>query len=192
MENSKKRLVGTHSLQDVLSNNIAVIFEDCQVPQENLIGDLGQGFKIAMSGLNGGRVNIASCSLGGAQAALEEAINYTTVRKQFGKTLAENQTVQFKLAEMAIKLNSSRLFVRQAATLLDEKSPNASVVCAMAKVHATDECFDICNSALQLHGGYGYLKDYRVQQYVRDLRVHQILEGTNEIMKLIISRSLLE
>ncbi|KAJ3217063.1 Isobutyryl-CoA dehydrogenase, mitochondrial [Clydaea vesicula] len=170
----------------------AVIFEECAVPVTNLIGKEGQGFSIAMKGLNGGRINIASCSLGGAQGAIEAAVEHVNSREQFGSTLASNQSIQFKLAEMAIKLNSSRLFVRNAAQLLDQNSHDAAVHCAMAKVHATDSCFEVCNDALQLHGGYGYLKDYKVQQYMRDLRVHQILEGTNEIMKLIVSREILK
>eukprot|EP00842_Homolaphlyctis_polyrhiza_P007046 jgi/Hompol1/930/HPOL_005470-RA len=170
----------------------AVILEDCAVPVENLIGKEGQGFSIAMKGLNGGRINIASCSLGGAHAALEAAVEHVSVRKQFGAPLANNQSVQFKLAEMATSLNSSRLMVRQAARLLDAGSPSAPAWCAMAKVHATDNCFDLANEALQLHGGYGYLKDYKVQQFVRDLRVHQILEGTNQIMRHVVSRELLK
>ncbi|KAI9209174.1 acyl-coenzyme A dehydrogenase family, member 8 [Polychytrium aggregatum] len=171
----------------------AVIFEDCAVPAENMIGKEGQGFAIAMQGLNGGSlVSSASCSLGGAQGAIEAALEHVTVRKQFGSALSTFQNVQFKLAEMAIALNSSRLMVRNAASMLDAKAPDAAAHCAMAKVHATDECFNVCNTALQLHGGYGYLKDYRVQQYTRDLRVHQILEGTNEVMRMIVSRELLK
>jgi alkylation response protein AidB-like acyl-CoA dehydrogenase len=168
-----------------------VILEDCQVPRENILGGKGEGFKIAMRGLVGGRINIASCSLGAAQACLEQSVTYTTDRKQFGGRLADQQNVQFKLAEMATDLVSSRLLVRQAAKMLDLGSPHATVYSAMAKKFATDHCFDVCNTALQLHGGYGYLKDYPIEQYVRDIRVHQILEGTNEIMQLIISRNLL-
>ncbi|KAI9140464.1 acyl-CoA dehydrogenase/oxidase [Paraphysoderma sedebokerense] len=170
----------------------AVIFEDCKVPITNLIGEEGQGFKIAMKGLDGGRINIASCSLGGAQAALESALDHVKVRKQFGTTLSTFQNTQFKLSEMAADLNASRLMVRNAAKLLDEKSQLATASCAMAKMFATEKCFDITNQALQLHGGYGYLKDYTVQQYLRDLRVHTILEGTNEIMRMIVSRELLK
>jgi len=170
----------------------AVIFEDCKVPVSNRIGDEGQGFSIAMHGLNGGRINIASCSLGAAQASIEHAIEHAKVRTQFGRPLADNQHIQFKLADMATALMQSRLIVRQAANALDVKSPEASTLCSMAKLSATDQCFQICNDALQIHGGYGYLKDYAVQQYMRDCRVHQILEGTNEIMRLIISRNLLQ
>ncbi|KAI8055125.1 mitochondrial isobutyryl-CoA dehydrogenase [Syncephalis plumigaleata] len=168
----------------------AVIMEDCQVPIKNLLGAEGQGFQFAMKGLDGGRINIASCSLGAAQASLEAALEHTTVRKQFNTTLNQFQYNQFKMAEMATNLNASRLMVREAARLLDEKSASATSNCAMAKLFATDQCFDICNQALQLHGGYGYLKDYRVQQWMRDSRVHQILEGTNEIMRLIVAREL--
>ncbi|KAH9275007.1 hypothetical protein BASA83_002720 [Batrachochytrium salamandrivorans] len=170
----------------------AVILEDCAVPAKNLIGQEGQGFGIAMRGLNGGRINIASCSLGGAQASLETTIDYVGVREQFGKPLSANQSVQFKLAEMATSLQTSRLIVREAARQLDTNSPTASAWCAMAKLHATDKCFKVADDALQLHGGYGYLKSYKVQQYVRDLRVHQILEGTNEVMRLVISREILK
>lgn len=170
----------------------AVIFEDCRVPVGNRLGQEGEGFKIAMSGLNGGRINIASCSLGGAQAAFDEALQHTKIRKQFGQPLIANQALQFKLSDMATQLTASRLMVRQAARMLDQGSDKAHVYCAMAKQFATDQCFNICNDALQLHGGYGYLKDYKVQQYLRDLRVHQILEGTNEVMRLLISRDLMQ
>ncbi|KAJ1973740.1 Isobutyryl-CoA dehydrogenase, mitochondrial [Dimargaris xerosporica] len=170
----------------------AVILEDCQVPEENLLGSLGQGFVIAMKGLDGGRINIASCSLGAAQASLEATLDYAKVRKQFQKPIAAFQNTQFKFADMIADLNASRLLVRQAAGLLDEQSPQATSFCAMAKAFATDKCFNICNTSLQLHGGYGYLKDYKVQQYVRDSRVHQILEGTNEVMRMIVSRAALK
>lgn len=169
----------------------AVILEDCKVPQTNLLGNEGQGFTIAMKGLNGGRINIASCSLGAAQASVELARDHLSVRKQFGQPLIEFQHNQFKLAEMATDLTASRLMVRNAATALDNESPQAVQMCAMAKLFATDNCFKIVNQALQMHGGYGFLKDYAVQQYLRDIRVHQILEGTNEVMKIIISRSLM-
>ncbi|XP_061734066.1 isobutyryl-CoA dehydrogenase, mitochondrial isoform X1 [Nerophis ophidion] len=169
----------------------AVIFEDCAVPVSNRLGEEGEGFIIAMKGLNGGRINIASCSLGAAHASVQLARNHLLVRKQFGETLSNNQFLQFKLAEMATKLVASRLLVREAAVALQEGRPDAVALCSMAKLFATDECFDICNQALQMHGGYGYLKDYAVQQFVRDIRVHQILEGTNEVMRMIISRSLL-
>ncbi|XP_069004449.1 isobutyryl-CoA dehydrogenase, mitochondrial [Embiotoca jacksoni] len=169
----------------------AVIFEDCAVPVSNRLGEEGQGFNIAMKGLNGGRINIASCSLGAAHACVQLARDHLLVRKQFGETLSNNQFLQFKLAEMATKLVASRLLVREAATALQGKRADAVSLCSMAKLFATDECFDICNQALQMHGGYGYLKDYAVQQFVRDIRVHQILEGTNEVMRMIISRNLL-
>ncbi|XP_061237661.1 isobutyryl-CoA dehydrogenase, mitochondrial [Bos javanicus] len=170
----------------------AVIFEDCAVPVANRIGDEGQGFLIAMKGLNGGRINVASCSLGAAHASIVLARDYLKVRKQFGEPLANSQYLQFQLAEMAARLVASRLMIRTAATALQEEREDAIVLCSMAKLFATDECFAICNQALQMHGGYGYLKDYAVQQYVRDSRVHQILEGSNEVMRMLISRSLLQ
>ncbi|KAK7171679.1 hypothetical protein R3I93_004090 [Phoxinus phoxinus] len=169
----------------------AVIFEDCAVPVTNRLGAEGEGFSIAMKGLNGGRINIASCSLGAAHASVLLARDHMCVRKQFGETLSNSQFLQFKLAEMATKLVASRLLVRHAALALQDGRPDAVSLCSMAKLFATDECFSICNQALQIHGGYGYLKDYAVQQYVRDIRVHQILEGTNEVMRMIIARSLL-
>ncbi|XP_051520781.1 isobutyryl-CoA dehydrogenase, mitochondrial isoform X2 [Myxocyprinus asiaticus] len=169
----------------------AVMFEDCAVPVANRLGAEGEGFNIAMKGLNGGRINIASCSLGAAHASVVLARDHLCVRKQFGETLSKNQYLQFKLAEMATKLVASRLLVRQAALALQESRPDAVALCSMAKLFVTDESFSICNQALQMHGGYGYLKDYAVQQYVRDIRVHQILEGTNEVMRMIIARSLL-
>ncbi|XP_078282820.1 isobutyryl-CoA dehydrogenase, mitochondrial isoform X3 [Rhinoraja longicauda] len=168
----------------------AVIFEDCAVPISNLIGREGDGFSIAMNGLNGGRINIASCSLGAAYASILLARDHLKVRKQFGETLANSQYLQFKLAEMATGLVASRLMVRNAAAALQEARQDAVALCAMAKLFATDECFTICNQALQMHGGYGYLKDYAVQQFMRDIRVHQILEGTNEVMRMLISRNL--
>ncbi|KAI8873387.1 cog1960: acyl-CoA dehydrogenase [Ramicandelaber brevisporus] len=181
----------------------AVIMDNCIVPKENLLGGEGNGFKIAMKGLDGGRINIASSSLGAAQAATEASMEYTSVREQFNQPINAFQHTQFKLADMAIGLTSSRLIVRHAAALLDglngrgqfaDQSPVPGLVtsaCAMAKVHATDSCFKICDDAIQLHGGYGYLKS-NVQQYFRDARVHQILEGTNEIMRVIVSRELLK
>ncbi|XP_021355319.1 isobutyryl-CoA dehydrogenase, mitochondrial-like [Mizuhopecten yessoensis] len=168
-----------------------VMFEDCVVPVENVVGQLGDGFKIAMRGLNGGRINVASCSLGAAQSSIELCREYLKVRKQFGKTLDNFQYLQFRLAEMATKLVVSRNMVRTAARALDENWPERVILCSMAKLFATDECSKICNDAIQLHGGYGYLKDYPVQQYMRDTRVHEILEGTNEVMRLLISRDLL-
>ncbi|RKP14036.1 butyryl-CoA dehydrogenase [Piptocephalis cylindrospora] len=169
----------------------AVIMEDCRIPAANLLGGEGQGFKIAMMGLDGGRINIGACSLGAAQATLETTLDYTSDRQQFGKAISSFQNTQFTMADMAIALNSSRLMVREAARLMDASSPLATTYCAMAKVQATEACYQICDQGLQLHGGYGYLKDYKVQQYLRDSRVHRILEGTNEIMRLITSRSLL-
>jgi len=168
-----------------------VIFEDCRVPKANLVGAEGDGFKIAMAGLDGGRINIGACSLGAATACLEAARDHVVTRKQFGKALAEFQATQFKLADMATELSAARLMIRQAAARLDAKHPEATMACAMAKRFATDVGFAVCNEALQLHGGYGYLKDYPIERYLRDARVHQILEGTNEIMRVIISRRLL-
>lgn len=182
----KERKVGWNS-----QPTRAVIFEDCAVPVSNLLGKEGQGFNIAMKGLNGGRINIASCSLGAAHASLLLARDHLLVRKQFGETLSNNQYLQFRLAEMATRLVASRLLVREAAKALQEGRSDAVSLCSMAKLFVTDECFSICNQALQMYGGYGYLKDYPVQQFVRDIRVHQILEGTNEVMRMIISRNLL-
>jgi alkylation response protein AidB-like acyl-CoA dehydrogenase len=170
----------------------AVIFEDCRVPVANRLGEEGAGFKIAMMGLDGGRINIGACSLGGARACLEASRAHLLERKQFGKRLADFQALQFRLADMATDLEASRLMIHCAAAALDRKAPDATLRCAMAKRFATDACFRICDEALQLHGGYGYIKDYPIERYLRDLRVHRILEGTNEIMRLIIARRLLE
>ncbi|KAM9033226.1 isobutyryl-CoA dehydrogenase, mitochondrial [Sarcophilus harrisii] len=170
----------------------AVILEDCAVPVANRIGNEGQGFLIAMKGLNGGRINVASCSLGAAHASIMLARDHLSVRKQFGEPLANNQYLQFKLADMATRLVASRLMIRSAAVALQEEREDAVAFCSMAKLFTTDECFAICNQALQMHGGYGYLKDYAVQQYMRDSRVHQILEGSNEVMRMLISRNLLQ
>tara|TARA_E500000081_G_scaffold42538_1_gene46082 strand:- start:1491 stop:2630 length:1140 start_codon:yes stop_codon:yes gene_type:complete len=167
-----------------------VNFDNCEIPIDNLVGNEGDGFKIAMKGLDGGRVNIAACSLGGARAALEASLNYAADRKQFGKTLDKFQVTQFKLADMATELEASRLMVLRAACALDSHDKQVTKLCAMAKRYATDVCSEICNMALQIHGGYGYLKDFPLERLVRDLRVHQILEGTNEIMRVIISRYL--
>ncbi|USG60107.1 acyl-CoA dehydrogenase family protein [Sneathiella marina] len=167
-----------------------VQFDDCRVPVENLVGAEGEGFKIAMQGLDGGRLNIGACSIGAARACLESAQNYTAERKQFGKPVGEFQAVQFKLADMATELEAARLMIRQAAAKLDAKDPEATLYCAMAKRYATDAGFDICNDALQLHGGYGFLRDFPMERFVRDTRVHQILEGTNEIMRVVIARKL--
>ncbi len=167
-----------------------VIFEDCRVPVANRIGAEGEGFRIAMSGLDGGRINIGACSVGTARAALEEAKAYSRDRKQFGKPISEFQASQFKLADMATELEASRLMIRSAADALDKKQPRATMLCAMAKRFASDMGFKIANDALQLHGGYGYLKDFPAERHVRDLRVHQILEGTNEIMRVIVAREM--
>lgn len=170
----------------------AVIFEDCRVPVSNLIGAEGDGFKIAMKGLDGGRLNIGACSIGTAQTALDAAMAYAKDRNQFGKTIASFQATQFKLADMETELEAARLLLRQAATKLDQKTHDATKHCAMAKRLATDTGFNVVNQALQIHGGYGYLKDYQMERHLRDVRVHQILEGTNEIMRVIISREMLK
>jgi alkylation response protein AidB-like acyl-CoA dehydrogenase len=167
-----------------------VIFEDCRVPVANRIGAEGEGFRIAMMGLDGGRINIGACSLGTARAALEQAQRYVTERKQFGQALSDFQTTQFKLADMATDLEASRLMIWNAAAALDRRDPRATMLCAMAKRFASDNASKIANDALQLHGGYGYLKDFPLERHVRDLRVHQILEGTNEIMRVIIAREM--
>ena len=168
-----------------------VIFEDCKIPATNLVGSEGEGFKFAMSGLDGGRINIGACSLGGALKALDVTLEYCKDRKQFGESISNFQNTQFMLADMATNLEASRMMIYRAAHMLDNKSSNTSQACAMAKRFATDTCSKIADDALQLHGGYGYLKDYPIEQIVRDLRVHQILEGTNQIMRVIVSRSLL-
>jgi len=164
--------------------------DDCRVPVANRIGQEGEGFRFAMMGLDGGRLNIASCSLGGAQFALDTAKAYMESRSQFGRQLKEFQALQFKLADMATELEAARLMVRNAAHALDNRHPEATKLCAMAKRFATDAGFQVANDALQLHGGYGYLQDYPLERIVRDLRVHQILEGTNEIMRVIIAREI--
>jgi alkylation response protein AidB-like acyl-CoA dehydrogenase len=169
-----------------------ITFENVRVPVANRLGAEGEGFKIAMRGLDGGRINIATCSLGAAQAALNAAQSYMLERKQFGKPLASFQALQFKLADMATKLVAARQMVRLAAFKLDENDPDKTTYCAMAKQMATDIGFEVCNEALQLHGGYGYIREYPLERLMRDARVHQILEGTNEIMRVIISRRLLE
>jgi alkylation response protein AidB-like acyl-CoA dehydrogenase len=169
-----------------------ITFEGVRIPAANRIGPEGQGFVYAMKGLDGGRINIASCSLGAAQAALEQSLRYVEERKQFGKPLSDFQSLQFKLADMLTDLTASRQMVRLAAHKLDHGHSEASLYCAMAKRFATDHCFNLCNEALQLHGGYGYLNDYPLERWVRDSRVHQILEGTNEIMRVIIARRLLD
>jgi alkylation response protein AidB-like acyl-CoA dehydrogenase len=167
-----------------------VMFDNVKVPVGNRLGSEGLGFKMAMAGLDGGRLSIAACSLGAAQASFEIALAYTKERKQFGKSISDYQATQFRLADMAAHIHSSRLVLRQAAQLLDDQSPLATVHCAMAKKLVTDMGSQVCNEALQLLGGYGYLKDYHIERYVRDVRVHQILEGTNEVMRMIIGRGL--
>lgn len=169
-----------------------ITFEDVRVPRANRLGEEGEGFKIAMRGLDGGRINIATCSLGAAQAALNAAQAYMLERKQFGKTLSSFQALQFKLADMATKLVAARQMVRLAAFKLDQNDPDKTTYCAMAKQLATDLGFEVCNEALQLHGGYGYIREYPLERLLRDARVHQILEGTNEIMRVIIARRMLE
>jgi alkylation response protein AidB-like acyl-CoA dehydrogenase len=169
-----------------------VAFDNCKVPVDNRIGPEGEGFKYAMKGLDGGRLNIAACALGGAQDALDRALAYTKERKQFGKRIADFQNTQFVLADMETELSASRALLHQAAQKLDAKTPDATKFCAMAKRFVTDTAFKVADQALQLHGGYGYLADYEVERIVRDLRVHRILEGTNEIMRVIISREMLK
>jgi alkylation response protein AidB-like acyl-CoA dehydrogenase len=168
-----------------------VLFDDVRIPAENRIGEEGEGFRFAMMGLDGGRVNIAACSLGGATLALKTATEYLATRQQFGRPLSDFQALQFRLADMATELEAGRLMVYRAAGAMDAGDPSATKYCAMAKRFATDAGFAVANQALQLHGGYGYLRDYPLERIVRDLRVHQILEGTNEIMRVIISRELL-
>ena len=167
-----------------------VNFDNVRVPAANRIGQEGEGFRFAMMGLDGGRLNIASCSLGGAAFALDTAKAYMETRNQFGRPLKDFQALQFKIADMATELEAARLMVRNAAAALDNRDPQATKLCAMAKRFATDACFGVANDALQLHGGYGFLQDYPMERIVRDLRVHQILEGTNEIMRVIIGREM--
>ncbi len=183
----QEKKLGWHSQPTCMVN-----FEDCRVPAENLLGAEGDGFKIAMKGLDGGRLNIGACSLGAAQACLELSVQYMSERKQFGKRLSDFQALQFRIADMATELESARLLLHKAAAKVDGKAHDASHFAAMAKRLATDVGFTVVNEALQLHGGYGYVQDYPVERFLRDVRVHQILEGTNEIMRLIISRNILE
>ncbi|MGH7098981.1 MAG: acyl-CoA dehydrogenase family protein [Stellaceae bacterium] len=182
----KEKKLGWHSQPTAM-----VIFEDCLVPAANRLSAEGDGFKIAMMGLDGGRLNIAACSLGGARACLEAARAHLLERRQFGRPLAEFQALQFKIADMATGLDAARLLLWRAAASLDKGDPQATMHCAMAKRFATDTGFHVANEALQLFGGYGYLRDYPIERHLRDLRVHQILEGTNEIMRVIIARRLL-
>jgi alkylation response protein AidB-like acyl-CoA dehydrogenase len=184
---AQEKKLGWHSQPTAM-----VMFEDCTVPLGNRIGAEGEGFKIAMQGLDGGRINIAACALGAARACFERARDHLLERRQFGRRLAEFQALQFRLADMATELEAARLMVYRAAAALDRKAPDATVACAMAKRFATDVAFEVCNDALQLHGGYGYIKEYAIERFLRDVRVHQILEGTNEIMRLIIARRLLD
>jgi alkylation response protein AidB-like acyl-CoA dehydrogenase len=170
----------------------AVQFDDCRIPAENLLGEEGEGFAYAMAGLDGGRLNIAACSLGAAQTALDKALHYMGERQAFGQTLDQFQGLQFKLADMETELQAARVLLRQAASKLDNDAEDATKFCAMAKRFVTDTAFKVANDALQLHGGYGYLADYGIEKIVRDLRVHQILEGTNEIMRVIIARAMLK
>ena len=168
-----------------------VILDEVRVPASAVLGEVGAGFRIAMKGLNGGRVNIAACSIGGAQWALDRAVRYVHERFTFGEALVERQTVVFALADMATQLQAARALVQGAARAIDEGAPDVAVQCAMAKRFATDAGFEVANQALQLHGGYGYLQEYGIEKVVRDLRVHQILEGTNEIMRVVIGRGVL-
>ena len=168
-----------------------VSLTDVKVSKENLVGEEGNGFKIAMQGLDGGRINIATCSIGTAQSALEEAQKYMNQREQFGKKISEFQTMQFKIADMVTELIAARTMTRLAASKVDKKDSEATIYSAMAKRFATDVGFNVCNEALQIFGGYGYIQEYPLERYVRDVRVHQILEGTNEIMKMIIGRRMI-
>jgi alkylation response protein AidB-like acyl-CoA dehydrogenase len=183
----QEKKLGWHSQPTAMVN-----FEDCAVPLRNRLGAEGEGFTIAMRGLDGGRVNIAACALGAARACFDKARAHLQERRQFGRRLAAFQALQFKLADMATELEAARLMVYRAAALLDRGAPDATMACAMAKRFATDAAFRVCNDALQLHGGYGYIEDYEIERYLRDVRVHQILEGTNEIMRVIIARRLLD
>ncbi len=169
----------------------AVIFDNARIPVANRLGEEGTGFKIAMSGLDGGRLNIGACSLGGAQSALMKALSYAGERKAFGKKLNEMQALQFKLADMATDLEAARIFLYSAASAYDRQDPETTMRCAMAKRIATETGSAVANAALQIHGGYGYLQDYGIEKIVRDLRVHEILEGTTEIMKMIVSRQII-
>lgn len=168
-----------------------VLFDDVRIPASQRVGTEGHGFRFAMAGLDGGRLNIAACSLGGAQKALDKALAYAKERSQFGRAIADFQAIQFKLADMETELQAARVMLYEAAARLDAKDPEATRWCAMAKRFVTDTGFKVANEALQIHGGYGYLQEYGVEQIVRDLRVHQILEGTNEIMRVIVSRDML-
>lgn len=184
---AQERKMGWHSQPTAI-----VTFEDCRIPVSNRVGDEGEGFRFAMMGLDGGRLNIAACSLGTANGALKAALDYTNERQAFGKRLNQQQALQFKLADMATELEAARIMLYQAAWKLDHKTPDATRHCAMAKRFVTDTGFNVVNDALQMHGGYGYLKDYPLERNLRDVRVHQILEGANEIMRVIVARDMLK
>ncbi len=183
---AQEKKMGWHSQPTAM-----VLFDNARVPAENLIGGEGNGFRIAMAGLDGGRLNIGACSLGAAAQSLDLAIAYMKERKQFGRPLADFQALQFRIADMATELEAARLLLWKAAQAVSDHAPDATRLAAMAKRMATDAGFEVVNQALQLHGGYGYLRDFPLERYLRDLRVHQILEGTNEIMRVIVARSLL-
>jgi alkylation response protein AidB-like acyl-CoA dehydrogenase len=183
---AQEKKLGWHSQPTAM-----VLLEECRVPVADRVGAEGQGFKIAMQGLDGGRLNIAACSLGGAQYCLDRTLGYIKERKQFGTRLADFQALGFRVADYATELEAARLMLYRAATAVDRREPPATRLAAMAKRFATDVGFDIVNGCLQLHGGYGYLRDHPIERVLRDLRVHQILEGTNEVMRLIISRDML-
>jgi len=184
---AQEKKLGWHSQPTAM-----VIFDDCRVPFAHRIGRESEGFKIAMQGLDGGRINIAACALGAARACYERTRAHLLERRQFGRRLADFQALQFRLADMATELEAARLMVYRAAHALDRNAADATTACAMAKRFATDIAFTVCNDALQLHGGYGYIKEYAIERFLRDVRVHQILEGTNEIMRLIVARRLLD
>ena len=183
---AKEKKLGWHSQPTAI-----VMFDQCRVPVANRIGAEGEGFRIAMSGLDGGRLNIAACSIGGAQFCLERTVDYMRERKQFGQRLADFQALRFRLADYATELEAARLMVRRAAAAVTSREPGGTRLAAMAKRFATDVGFEVVNGCLQLHGGYGYLRDHPIERVLRDVRVHQILEGTNEVMRLIVSRDLL-
>jgi len=183
---AKEKKLGWHSQPTAM-----VILEGCRIPVANRIGAEGQGFKIAMRALDGGRLNIAACSLGGAQFCLDRTVTYMKERKQFGTRLADFQALGFRIADYATAIEAARLMLHRAAAALDLGDPNATRLAAMAKRLATDTGFDVVNGCLQLHGGYGYLRDHPIERVLRDLRVHQILEGTNEVMRVIVSRDML-
>jgi alkylation response protein AidB-like acyl-CoA dehydrogenase len=183
---AKEKKLGWHSQPTAI-----VMFDQCRVPVANRIGTEGEGFRIAMSGLDGGRLNIAACSVGGAQFCLERTVDYMRERKQFGQRLADFQALRFRLADYATELEAARLMVRRAAAAVTSREPGGTRLAAMAKRFATDVGFEVVNGCLQLHGGYGYLRDHPIERVLRDVRVHQILEGTNEVMRLIVSRDLL-